>query len=257
MIPSPDPSTITGVKTASLRLPIFVSEPHPCEYLPGEQAETAYRLLADVEPGELGALLARGWRRFGAIGFRPVCRACAECVPLRIPVAGFQLSRSQRRARNRCAGLTATLGPPIVDDERLALYARWHAGRESARGWELSPLDATDYRRSFVANDACARELTYRDGARLIGVGICDESADAFSAAYFFHDPSYARMSPGTNHVLEVVERARAAGKAYVYLGFRVLGCASMRYKAGFRPHELLDGRPDDDTPPIWRPAAG
>jgi leucyl-tRNA---protein transferase len=232
--------------------PSFLSEPHDCEYLPGATAQTAYRLLVDPTPDELGHLLARGWRRFGPIAFRPACETCAECVPLRIPVATFRPSRSQRRARNRCASLVCEMSVPVIDDERLALYARWHAGREAARGWDASPLGAEDYARSFVARDACARELSYRDAGKLVAVGICDDSDDALSAAYFFHDPAYARFSPGVNHVLELIERARAAGKAYVYLGFRVMGCASMRYKASFRPHQLLEGRPDDAVSPRW-----
>jgi len=36
-------------------------------------------------------------------------------------------------------------------------------------------------------------------------------------------------------------------------LGFRVLPCPSMRYKAAFRPHELLHGRPGFDEEPEWR----
>jgi leucyl-tRNA---protein transferase len=235
--------------------PIFSSEPHACEYLPGETARSDYRLLADPGPGELGRLLERGWRRFGPIAFRPACATCAECVPLRIVVADFRPSRSQRRARNHCAHLNAQLSVPTVDDERLALYSRWHAAREATRGWQPSALDAEEYARSFVASDACARELSYRDAGKLVGVGICDETDDALSAVYFFHDPAYARLSPGVNHVLEVIERARAAAKPYVYLGFRVMGCASMRYKAGFRPHQLLQGRPNDAEPPTWRPA--
>jgi arginine-tRNA-protein transferase len=35
------------------------------------------------------------------------------------------------------------------------------------------------------------------------------------------------------------------------------MGCASMRYKAGFRPHELLEGRPGPDDEPRWIEATG
>jgi arginine-tRNA-protein transferase len=45
---------------------------------------------------------------------------------------------------------------------------------------------------------------------------------------------------------------ARERGIPHVYLGYRVLGCASMRYKATFRPHELLLGRPAPDEEPRW-----
>jgi leucyl-tRNA---protein transferase len=241
----------------ALQLAHFVSEPHACEYLPAARATLEYRLLMGLGPEELDRLLARGWRRFGHAVFRPACGACGECVSLRIDVARFQISRSQRRARNRCAGLEVAMGPPRVDDERLALYARWHAGRERARGWEEAPLTAGDYAKSFAAGDACSREVLYRDRGRLVGVGICDETAAAFSAVYFFHDPDYARLSPGVNHVLALIERARRDGKAHVYLGYRVLGCPSMRYKATFLPHELLEGRPGPDEAPRWRVEEG
>ncbi len=94
--------------------------------------------------------------------------------------------------------------------------------------------------------------MLYRDEGRLVGVGICDETESAWSAVYFFHDPAYARFSLGVNHVLTLIARARAEGKRHVYLGYRVLGCFSMRYKAGFLPHQLLQGRPDAREAPQW-----
>ena len=237
----------------ALELEHLVTGEYDCDYLPSARATMEYRVLLGLSPAELDQLLAHGWRRFGAMVFRPACQACGECVSLRIPVAGFTPSRSQRRARNRCAHLTVEVGPPRVDDERIALHGRWHAGRERARGWDESVIEMEEYRQQFGMADACAREVLYRDGGKLIGVGICDETADAWSAVYFFHDPDYARLSPGVNHVLTLIERARREGKSFVYLGYRVMGCASMRYKAGFRPHQLLRGRPAPEQRPEWQ----
>jgi arginyl-tRNA--protein-N-Asp/Glu arginylyltransferase len=230
----------------------LVSDEYPCDYLPQERASMEYRVMVELLPAELEALLARGWRRFGAMVFRPACAACGECVSLRIPVADFVPSRSQRRARNRCASLTVEVGPPRVDEERLDLHARWHAAREEVRGWDPAPLDGEDYARQFGVGEPCAREVLYRDRGRLVGVGICDETSAGWSAVYFFHDPAYARLSLGVNHILTLIERTRREGKAHVYLGYRVLGCASMRYKAGFLPHQLLQGRPADTEAPAW-----
>jgi arginine-tRNA-protein transferase len=236
-----------------LELAHFIAEPSPCEYLPDERAQLEYRVVVGLSPEELDDLLAHGWRRFGPAVFRPACASCHECISLRIDVATFQISRSQRRARNRCAHLDVEVARPRIDEERLELYSRWHRGREKVRGWDYSPMDAEDYQRTFGAVDPCARELLYRDAGRLVGVGICDETAAAWSAVYFFHDPAYARLSLGTNHILTLIEHARAEGKAHVYLGYRVLGCFSMRYKANFSPHELLEGRPGAGTLPRWR----
>ena len=68
-------------------------------------------------------------------------------------------------------------------------------------------------------------------------------------------DPAESRLSPGVATVLLAVEMARERGIPHVYLGFRVMGCASMRYKAGYRPHELLQGLPGPDEEPRWVPA--
>jgi arginine-tRNA-protein transferase len=243
----------------ALLLQRFIERPRPCSYLPQETAALEYKLLVDVEPPELDAMLERGWRRFGAVYFRPACSPCGECVSLRLPVTAFQPSRSQRRAWKKCATLRCEVGPVRVDSERLALYAAWHAGREQARDWEASPLDADDYARQFGFPHPCAREFTYYDdqpsgaaGPRLVGVGLCDETPRALSAIYFFYDPAYGGHSPGVFHVLNVARLARQQGKAHVYLGFRINGCASMRYKGGFRPHELLIGRPGPEETPRW-----
>ena len=239
----------------------FVEEPRRCSYLPNRVAALEYRVMVNLGPRELESLLERGWRRFGPAYFRPACVPCGECVSLRLPVARFEPSRSQRRAMRSAAALRVEVGPVRVDAERLALHASWHASREQTRDWQPAPLDAHDYASQFAFPHPCAREVAYYDdgapGAgsapRLVGVGLCDETPGAWSAIYFFYDPAYARHSPGVFHVLNLVRLARQQGKSHLYLGFRITDCASMRYKASFLPHELLLGRPSADESPCWR----
>ncbi|WP_225409149.1 aspartate/glutamate leucyltransferase [Stigmatella hybrida] len=233
--------------------------PGPCTYLPEQFSSLEQKLMTDVTPEELGEMLARGWRRFGPVYFRPACLACSECVTLRIPTADFHPNRSQRRARAACAGFRVELAPPRVDAERLALYHAWHGWRERAREWESSELSEREYFLQFAFPHPCARELAWYDdaaegGPRLIAIGLCDETPGAWSAAYFFFHPDYAHCSLGTANVVKQVELARARGLAHVYLGYRVQGCASLRYKGHFRPHELLKGSPGPDETPQWIP---
>jgi arginine-tRNA-protein transferase len=84
-----------------------------------------------------------------------------------------------------------------------------------------------------------------------------DITPAAWSAVYFFYDPAIADRSPGINNVLLGIELARERKIPYVYLGYRVLGCSSMKYKSLFRPHELLHERPEDDAEPKWIRGAG
>jgi arginine-tRNA-protein transferase len=226
----------------------FVEKPRGCAYLPDQRASLDVRVMVDVTGEDTDALLELGWRRFGPIYFRPACPACAECVSLRVVVDRFAPSKSQRRAWRACARLRRAVGTPIVDDARLALYAKWHAGREQARGWEPNAQSRDRYALEFAYPHPCAREAAFYDdddGGRLVGVGLFDATPRALSAAFFFHDPDYARLSLGTANVLALLDEARASGRPHVYLGYRVAGCPSLQYKAAFRPHEVL-------TPAGW-----
>ena len=230
----------------------FVEDPRRCDYLPGQRAALEYRVMTGVGLEELDDLLARGWRRLGPFYFRPACVGCLECVPLRVPVGSFAPTPSQKRALARVRRLRLELGPPRVDRERLRLYARWHGAREERRGWAPAPLRADEYWLQFASPHPAVRELALYDVDRLMAVGLCDVTPRAWSAIYFFYDPAVARLSPGVANVMLGVELARARGIPHVYLGYRVLGCPSMRYKATFRPHELLVGRPSPDEEPRW-----
>jgi arginyl-tRNA--protein-N-Asp/Glu arginylyltransferase len=234
-------------------LQFIVEDPHPCAYLPLETASLEVRVMLDVTPGELGAMLERGWRRFGPCYFRPRCDTCQECVTLRIRTSDFKPSRSQRRARNRAARLRRVISRPIVDDARLELYRRWHAEREEARGWEPSALRNDRYAIDFAFPHPSAREAAYYDGDQLVGVGLFDETPTALSAVYFYYEPALRRDSLGVANVVALVEDARRAGKPYVYLGYRVRGCDSLAYKESFVPHELLAERPDEHENGLWR----
>lgn len=237
----------------------LIEPPRACSYLPEQQAQLEVRVLLDVDALELEAMLERGWRRFGPIYFRPACTACAECVSLRIDAAQFRPSKSQRRARKGSAKLERRVGKPIVDAERLALYRRWHAQRERARGWEPSAVDAERYALDFAFPHPSVREVAFRDpelDGRLVGLGICDETPNALSAVYFFWDPDHAPASLGVAHVVALVEDARARGVPHVYLGYRVAACASLAYKGRYEPHELLRERPRGRELPRWVPGS-
>ncbi len=235
-----------------------VEKPHACSYLPGERASLEVEVLLDVSPAEMQALLEHGWRRFGPMYFRPACSACAECVGLRIVVDRFEPSKTQRRVARGAKRFRREVSTPRVDDARLDLYARWHVERENARGWEANPQPRERYTLEFAFPHPCAREAAFYDDSaegrgRLVGLGLFDETPEALSATFFFHDPEYARSSLGVVNVLALVEDARASGRPYVYLGFRVAGCASLRYKATYRPHELLVGRPSATERAVWQ----
>jgi arginine-tRNA-protein transferase len=235
----------------------LVEAPRACSYLPDTIATLEHRLMVDVGPEELDRLLERGWRRFGPDYFRPACPSCSKCVPTRLPVASFAPTRSQRRARRKAEGLRILVGPPQVDDERLSLYRLWHEDREAAHDWAPSALDVEEYAIQFAFPHPCAREVAFFDdeaGGKLVGVGLCDEAPRAWSLVYFFFDPACAARSLGIANVVLGVEIAASRDIPYVYLGYSVAECASLRYKSAFGPREELQGWPKMGEAPAWVP---
>ena len=230
----------------------FPTPEHPCAYLAGKPAMLDVRLLTEVSPEETEYLTERGWRRFGPEYFRPLCRGCGECVSLRVPAREFRISKSQRRVVRKCAEVRVEMGTPRADAVRVALYRKWHAAREEACGWQENPLDEEGYRRQFCFPHPCGREMSYWLGGRLAGVGLVDEMPQSISSTYFYFDPDFARLSLGVYSALCEISLALQLGRAYVYFGYRVNGCKSLMYKSGFRPHELLLGRPEEGERPVW-----
>ncbi len=214
-------------------------------------------MLLDVTPAELDELLARGVRRFGPMYFRPACAGCSACVSLRLRADDFELRRRHRRVLARNHDLRVSVRSPKVDQARLDLYERWHVSRQDARGWEPSPLDGSSYAQVFAFPHESAIELSYWLGDRLVGVALSDATPSALSAIYFYYDPQLTDRSLGTLNVLVHLLRAKQQGRTWVYLGYWVEACASLRYKATFGPHEALDGEPSFDDDGEWRPRPG
>jgi len=230
----------------------YVTTPTRCPYLGDRSWQLESRILLDVSAFEMQGMLERGWRRFGPEYFRPTCKGCRECISIRIPVEDFKPSKSQRRALARIRGFSISVGVPVADRERLLLYHAWHRSREATHSWEASPLTMEHYAMQFCFPHPCALEFSYRDGDRLVAVGIVDATPNALSSVYFYHHPDYRQWSVGIGSVLVELEYARACGIRHIYLGYRVGGCRSLAYKDQFRPHELLLDRPAENEFASW-----
>ena len=250
--PAKSVAEAASVRGALRVLEHSVSTPQPCPYLADREATFETLVMVEVLPGEVSQLLSRGWRRFGPSYFRPVCPNCDACDSLRITLDTFEPSTSQRRVLKKNADVEVSVGEPVVDEERLALYRAWHANRESSRGWSPDHMDAEGYALHFAFAHPAAREFAYRIDGTLVGVGLSDETPDAVSAAYFYFSPTYASRSLGTLNVLTQALWGRTRGRGFLYLGYRVEGCASLRYKGSFVPHERLLARVVGGTAPRW-----
>lgn len=209
----------------------------PCPYLPDRNFQAIATELPERGAGAIyRALLDRNFRRNGRIAYQPRCPGCAACQQLRVPVATFRPRRDQRRCWNRNGDLVISVHKPGMDDERAGLWRRWNAGRHGR--------EEADDPAAFTAPSGDLRgiELHARDGdGRLVAVTCCDIFPDALSSISCYFAPEAGTRALGTFMVLAELEHCRAAGLAWLYLGFHIADCGKMAYKARFGPHEVLD----------------
>lgn len=228
--------------------------PDECSYLPKETASLAYRLTTRTTSEEYEALLERGWRRHGALFFRPACPACTQCRSLRVPVAEFCPSKSQRRCWRRNSDVRFEVARPAVSHAHLDLINRYHVDMHRRRRWPLRWWDESEYVSAFLTGEfEFAYEVRYYRDSRLIGVGLIDITPRCSSSAYFYHAPEWRPDAPGVYSMLVEIHLAREAGRDYHYLGYWIEACGSMAYKSQYRPHELLVEPVDPRQAPVWR----
>ncbi|MBW2735172.1 MAG: arginyltransferase [Deltaproteobacteria bacterium] len=213
------------------------ASPQECPYLPNREIQLGLGLMLPDAP-HFDRLLARGCRRLGQIFYLPACAGCRECLPIRVPLATFAPSRSQRRLWRRVADrFEVRLLPPTFEEAHFQLYHR-HSLHVSD---DNTPGGPESYVRAFLLSTVETRLVEYRVDEQLVALSIIDEGEKAISSVYTCWDPDQAHLSPGTFSALWEMRWARDAGKEHYYLGYYIAECSRMNYKNRFRPYELLD----------------
>ncbi len=225
-------------------LQLYLTGEHDCSYIDQRQARTLFvDPLARIDGQRAQWLQQIGFRRSGQHFYRPACRGCQRCVPVRVPVDDFQPNRSQRRnlQRNR-ADIKLRVRGAEFDPEHYALYERYLVQRHGD-GDMADDVSTDTYTRFLLApwgGDTRFIELRHDD--RLLGVAITDVFSDGLSAVYTFFDPDFADRALGTYAVLNQIQQAQHLGLTYLYLGYWIGESRKMSYKENFRPIEAWDG---------------
>src|SRR5579862_4506882 len=140
----------------------FATAAVPCPYVPGrDERKLIVELVGRPAAAFYDELSRAGFRRSHRFAYRPACRACTACVPVRIAVERFAHSRSTRRVRNANAGLTARLIAPRATQEQFALFVSYERSRHCDS--DMAAMRYSEYR-GMVEDSAVRTALAeFRD----------------------------------------------------------------------------------------------
>ena len=224
-------------------LPTFyITAPSPCPYLPGRVERKMFTHLTGSKAGNLNdALTHAGFRRSQTIAYRPACDDCNACVSIRIQVDNFEAGKSFRRIVKKNTDLTCHICPPLSNRKQYDLLRRYLDTRHEDGG--MSEMRSFEYMAMVEETPVDTHLVEYHEGEELLACVLMDKLSDGLSMVYSFFNPLLTHRSLGTYMILDQIERTRAAGLPYLYLGYWVDGCQKMNYKARFQPLEqLTDG---------------
>ena len=220
-------------------LQFYLTAPYPCSYLPEQSARSQVATPSFlIDTPVYSELVQRGFRRSGTFTYRPRCDACHACVPVRIPVAAFAPSRTQRRAQRGHGNLVATLQTPEDNEEYFELYQRYQAARHLEG--KAEPDSREQYRNFLLQSHVDSVLAEFREDGVLRMVSIIDVLGDGLSSVYTFYEPDVAQTSYGTYNVMWQVDLCRKLNLPYLYLGYWIKQSRKMVYKANFRPLQGL-----------------
>lgn len=220
-------------------LQFYSTASYPCSYLPDRQARSQVAAPTHlIDTPTYSALVERGFRRSGLFTYRPNCDQCRACLSVRVDIARFTASRTQRKVLNRHGNLHVRQMPLHWNAEHFDLYERYQLQRHPGEGMDED--SHAQYTQFLLASrvDSCLVEFREPDGT-LRMVSIIDRLSQGWSSVYTFFDPS-AAGSLGTYGVLWQIEQCRLLGLPWLYLGYWIRDSRKMSYKSRFQPLQVL-----------------
>ncbi|WP_227431022.1 arginyltransferase [Psychrobacter sp. I-STPA6b] len=234
---------------------------HLCSYLPDRAARLSYVAIDThdhIENSLYSHLVEQGYRRSGDIIYRPECMHCRQCIPTRIPLQHFKMSRRFRKVLKRNPDvITNTIPSSHATSEHFSLYGTYITERHA--DGDMYPPSLHTFEKFLCHSITDTFFIEFRESSgQLIAVAVTDRLNNGLSSVYTFFETqmTYQQRSLGIYSILQQIELAKALQLQYLYLGYWIPSVKKMRYKADFYPIELFinqqwqyfEQTPDSDT---------
>jgi len=206
-----------------------------CLYIPPRKSITYAFSVKTMPVGIYETIISEGFRRNGFYFYQNFCPECCSCIPIRVDVQNFRLSKSQRRVLRKNQDVTIIRNPAAFDQEGFLLYQKYCRHRHN------SLETKNDYTRFLIDSPVPTDMMRYYVGDNLMGIGWIDVLPDSLSSVYFAFDPSWSFRSPGVLSMLKEIELCRELQKKWLYMGFWIKENKKMSYKNQYKPCQILE----------------
>jgi leucyl-tRNA---protein transferase len=194
-----------------------------------------------VSSKEMDLLWSLGFRHFGTRFFRydaaeyndkPV-----KVLPLRIDLAQYRPSKSQKRIIRRNRDLKVVFRDAFIDEEKIQLF-EIHKKKFKTN----IPDSIFDFVSAFPSKIPCHTvECCLYHVNKLVAVGFMDIGATATSAVYSFYDMAYNKRSLGIYMILSEITYSMESGIRHFYHGYAYEEDSFYDYKKNFTGLKYYD----------------
>jgi len=194
-----------------------------------------------VNPAQQDLLLAEGWRHFGTYFFRYNWAFYGldirRVIPLRIRLANFVPSKSQRRILRKNRDLKTVVRPANITRQTEELFQR-----HKRRFKQGVPDTIYDFLSHDPANFPCkTMELAVYEGEEHVAVSYFDVGETSTSGIYAMFELTESSRSLGIFTMLSEIEFSIESGKEFYYQGYAYEGESFYDYKKRFCGTEAFD----------------
>ena len=217
----------------------YITKEYSCGYINSQNAQsivaTPYK---NVNSKNFKSLISQGFRRSGQYVYKPNCKNCKACIPIRLLASNFKASRSQKRLKKYLNKLSVKLLPLNFNEEHYNLYVNYQNKRH--RNNDKSEDDVADYNDFLINSNVNSKLVEFRLNNQLKIITIIDIIDDGISAVYSFYDCSDQKLSLGTTSIIWLLEFCKKENLSFLYLGYWIHESQKMKYKINFKPYELM-----------------
>lgn len=200
-----------------------------------------YFFCDKVRPDLMDSLWSEGWRHFGSYFFRyeklTSTKNNFSVTPLRIALAKFEYSKSQKRILKKNSDLTVIMRDAFIDEEKEKLFFA-----HRVRFKENIPDSIYTFLSNNPAKIPCnTQEICLFQDGKLLAASFLDVGSKAASSIYTIFDPIEEKRSLGIFVILLSIDYSIKTGLEYYYPGYAYKEPSHYDYKKKFSALEYYD----------------